>query len=619
MRRRHFIQATALAAALAAGGLAAIQPRSTVWPRIGKGNLATVEGRRRVSVVGGGLAGIAAACTLAERGYQVTLYERGTALGGKLAGWPVRVAGEEVPMEHGFHGFFTQYYNLQRLLAEARADRDMLPQRAYPILFRDRPAEMFTSSKAPFPVNLLSVLAGSQSLGLGDVAGDRPAMNALLGYDPIATFAAWDHLDSETFLRQGSLEGAFADVVFRPFARASMNALSGFSAAEAIRFFHFYMLGNPEGLGFSALGRGVHVSVLEPLAARLAALGVQVRTGADVRRVVIQEGRARGIELAAPGSGVLTLPVDAVPGQGWVGVGDGRAFVRRTGSGFEARDSRCSHMACPVLLAADGFQCPCHAGRYDADANPVSGPPPRALANLEVVQVGDQLRVSLPGDGGVFEESDAVVIATEVRGFRALAAASDFATHAPALHRSAEAAGEADAYAVVRWWFDRPVAPDRAAFYTVSEFEWTDSIGVYSAFQAPFTARAHEQAVVESHAYAIPRDRLGTVDDHAGHLLAELRVAFPELADARVVHQEAMTQSNFTRFAPGDFARRPEVHTEIPNLYIAGDHVQLPFPAFLMEAAVSSGRLAANHICAADGVTEVPIHTVALRGQLAGL
>ena len=39
----------------------------------------------RVGVIGGGLGGLAAACTLAARGYAVTLYERNTWLGGKAA------------------------------------------------------------------------------------------------------------------------------------------------------------------------------------------------------------------------------------------------------------------------------------------------------------------------------------------------------------------------------------------------------------------------------------------------------------------------------------------------------------------------------------------------------
>jgi isorenieratene synthase len=72
-------------------------------------------------------------------------------------------------MEHGFHGFFRQYYNLRALLAEAGADRDLLPLDAYAILLRDRPTEAFGAGIAPFPLDLLEVLAPSPSLPLADV------------------------------------------------------------------------------------------------------------------------------------------------------------------------------------------------------------------------------------------------------------------------------------------------------------------------------------------------------------------------------------------------------------------------------------------------------------------
>src|SRR5690242_13960547 len=40
---------------------------------------------KRIGVIGGGLGGLAAACTLAARGYAVTLFERNAWLGGKAA------------------------------------------------------------------------------------------------------------------------------------------------------------------------------------------------------------------------------------------------------------------------------------------------------------------------------------------------------------------------------------------------------------------------------------------------------------------------------------------------------------------------------------------------------
>ena len=44
--------------------------------------------------------------------------------------------------------------------------------------------------------------------------------------------------------------------------------------------------------------------------------------------------------------------------------------------------------------------------------------------------------------------------------------------------------------------------------------------------------------------------------------------------------------------------------------------VRLPVPAALMEAAVVSGRLAANAILHREGLKEIPISTVAPQGPL---
>ena len=40
---------------------------------------------KRVGIIGGGLGGLASACTLAARGYSVVLFERNEWLGGKAA------------------------------------------------------------------------------------------------------------------------------------------------------------------------------------------------------------------------------------------------------------------------------------------------------------------------------------------------------------------------------------------------------------------------------------------------------------------------------------------------------------------------------------------------------
>lgn len=68
---------------------------------------------RRVAVLGGGVAGLTAAHELAERGFQVTVYER-KALGGKARSMPVPGTGgpgrRPLPGEHGFR-FFPGFYH----------------------------------------------------------------------------------------------------------------------------------------------------------------------------------------------------------------------------------------------------------------------------------------------------------------------------------------------------------------------------------------------------------------------------------------------------------------------------------------------------------------------------
>lgn len=68
---------------------------------------------RRVAVLGGGMAGLAAAHELAERGFEVTVYEP-TALGGKARSIPVPHTGtagrRDLPGEHGFR-FFPGFYH----------------------------------------------------------------------------------------------------------------------------------------------------------------------------------------------------------------------------------------------------------------------------------------------------------------------------------------------------------------------------------------------------------------------------------------------------------------------------------------------------------------------------
>ncbi|MEV6772531.1 FAD-dependent oxidoreductase [Nocardia sp. NPDC051030] len=98
---------TALRGAVAAGAMAGALTAGAVRP-----NTASADPGRRVAVLGGGVAGMTAAHELAERGFDVTVYER-RALGGKARSIPVPGTGKDgrpdLWGEHGFR-FFPGFY-----------------------------------------------------------------------------------------------------------------------------------------------------------------------------------------------------------------------------------------------------------------------------------------------------------------------------------------------------------------------------------------------------------------------------------------------------------------------------------------------------------------------------
>jgi cytochrome b6-f complex iron-sulfur subunit len=60
---------------------------------------------------------------------------------------------------------------------------------------------------------------------------------------------------------------------------------------------------------------------------------------------------------------------------------DHRVFVFRTARGFYTVSAVCTHLGCNVNHEEnDGFACPCHGSRYDANGQVTRGPAPQPLA-----------------------------------------------------------------------------------------------------------------------------------------------------------------------------------------------------------------------------------------------
>jgi isorenieratene synthase len=254
----------------------------------------------RVAVLGGGIAGIAAATVLAERGARVTLIEREPWLGGRAAAWTDRLSdGTPFEMERGFHAFFRQYYNLRSLLRRIDPDLSRLVElEDYPILGAEGLAQSFAGLPRRTPWNIAALTFRTPSLRLRDLRHVNVGRAVqMLAYDPQRNYERWDHVSAAEYLDSLNFPDDARRLLFDVFAHSFFNPETEMSAGELLMMFHFYFTGNPEGLVFDVVDAPFSTALWHPFAAHLRDAGVDIRLSTAVERIRHEDDESWTVEL----------------------------------------------------------------------------------------------------------------------------------------------------------------------------------------------------------------------------------------------------------------------------------------------------------------------------------
>jgi len=251
---------------------------------------------RRVLVIGGGLAGLAAAKRLVEAGHDVTVLEKRDVLGGKWSSWQ-DADGDWI--ETGLHVFFGAYQEIFDLMRDIGTyDRILWKEHVLTYTLDQGERFEFRTMPLPSPLHLLPAVFQNRYFSLGEKATLAKALVPIL-FGGEKYYAAQDRLTYQQWHREVGIADRMLSKMFLPMTLAlKFLKPEDISARVVLDVSGLFLRQNDAShMGFLKGAPEKHLT--GPLVEYIQARGGRVLTGAKVTDIQTQpDGTISGVEVA---------------------------------------------------------------------------------------------------------------------------------------------------------------------------------------------------------------------------------------------------------------------------------------------------------------------------------